>query len=141
MTNEKVPEPIKIELPDELYSFLEENDIENVIVAVFLTVIGPVLRFYVRETSFTQKIIESPELLGDISIIGKYAKIAKIRNGPIIYLRDFRVNGKYLLIIFEVKRISSRVEKILDIFIKKIIEKKDLSPILIIDVLHELVKL
>lgn len=134
------PEPIKMEMPEDLLQFLEKNSIKNIIIISLLTVIGPVLRYYIKETSFTKKIINYPPILGDIAIIGKYAKVAKIKNGGMIYLFSLYLDNKEILLIFEITAYSSDLEKFIEKFVRKIKEKNDYSPVTIIEIIEELVK-
>jgi len=133
------PEPIKLEAPEEMITKLKELGIENILIIGFPTVIGPVLKVYMSETPFTKKILESPKILGEISILAKYAIFAKMREGPLVLLRGLRYDGTYCLVIFEISK-REGPEKILRQFVQEVIKNKDSSPITLLEILQNLLK-
>lgn len=136
-----LPKPLEMHLPEEIIDKLRERyEIENILIIYFPVTIGPVLKFFLKKTKFTMMIADEPEILGEITIIGKYAKAIKLRSGPVIYLRDFKLGNTLIMVMIETSRISARVEEFMENLVLKILEKGELDPLVVSDIITELVK-
>jgi len=132
--------PLEIQLSRDISDKLENRfNVSNLLIIYFPVTIGPVLKFYLRKTNFTEMIAKEPDILGEITIIGKYAKAIKLRNGAIIYLRNLKIGNTLLMLIVETNSISKKVEEFLDILIHSISEAKELDPVKLADILGKLV--
>ncbi len=132
--------PLKIQASSEILNKLEKNlGITNILIIYFPVTIGPILRFYLRNTNFTEMIFEDPDILGEITIIGKYAKAIKLRNGATIYIKDFKISNTLIMLMAETKGVSEKIEIFLDMLINHITEVRELDPVKLTDILEKLV--
>lgn len=132
--------PLEIRLSKDILNKLEEKyNVYNLLIVYFPVTIGPVPKFYLRKTKFIRRIMESPNILGEITIMGKYAKAIKLRDGEIIYLKDLRIGNTLLMLMIETTSISKKTEEFLEILTYNISKKGELDPIRLADVLSKLV--